>query len=99
MRRALARYRMHHRRVMSLCRLLAVAFAAPAMACSGSPPASPGTVNTPTARPSIVVTSVSVSAERRQSGYAYYVVIHLKETAGAAATIGDADVTLVNGGP
>ena len=62
--------------------------------CSKNSPTAP----TPAAHPAISVASITVSGETRSSGYAYRVVMHLRETAGVMATISSVQLTFANGG-
>ena len=74
---------------------LTVLFLVPMLSsCSKSSPTAP----TPAARPTISVASLTVSGETRSSGYAYRVVLHLRETAGVMSTISSVQLTFVNGG-
>ena len=69
-------------------------------ACTSSPatPAPPTPPTPPaTLRAAIVVASISVTGERAAAGgYAYRVVLHLRETGGVAATISAVDLAFVN---
>jgi hypothetical protein len=69
-------------------------------ACTSSPatPVPPTSPTPPaTLRAAIVVTSISVTGERAAAGgYAYRVVLHLRESGGVAATISAVDLAFVN---
>lgn len=77
--------------------VLLVACAAVA-GCSTSPPATPTPTRPAANRASVSITSMSVAAARAtEGGYGYRVVLHLKESAGMAATIKAVDLTFMNG--
>ena len=46
----------------------------------------------------ISITSMTISGEALTVGYAYHVLLHLRESAGVAATISSADLTVMQGG-
>ena len=62
-------------------------------ACDSSKPNPVGPTQPSTVRPSLTVTSVSVVGEKRVTGYAYTVVLQLRESAGVPATITSVDLT------
>jgi carboxypeptidase family protein/all-beta uncharacterized protein len=51
----------------------------------------------PTTRPNVTIAATLVLGESRATGYAYRVIVNLKESAGVAATITGVDLTFVNG--
>ncbi len=64
-------------------------------ACQKDTPATP--TPPPPVHSTIVVSSISVTGERAAAGgYTYHVVLHLRETGGAAATISAVNLTFVN---
>jgi hypothetical protein len=73
--------------------MLAAALTASTCSKDKSTPATP----TPTARASIAVTSVNVASERGSTGYVYRVVVRVRESGGAAATISAVDLTFSSG--
>ena len=67
-------------------------------ACSDSHPPTTPTPLPPAVRPSVSVTEVSVVGERLTTGYGYRTVVHVRESAGTAATIVSIDLTFGHGG-
>jgi hypothetical protein len=79
------------RRCVGVATLVALV---PACGTSSSPSSAP----TPaTLRANVSVSSIAVSGEARAVGQAYRVVVHLRESAGTAATILAVDLTFMNG--
>ena len=66
-------------------------------ACGKSTPTTPSPTPVATVHASVTVTSMFVAGEIRSGGYAYRVVLHLKESAGAAATLSSVDLTFMGG--
>ena len=64
-------------------------------ACDSSKSNPAGPSPSPTVHPSVTVTSVSVIGEKRSTGYAYMIVLQLRESAGVAATISAVDLTFM----
>jgi len=63
--------------------------------CSKNSPTSPTPAPT---RANVSITSITVSGARAgEGGFTYRTVVHLRETAGAAATIKSVDLTFMNG--
>jgi hypothetical protein len=63
-------------------------------ACTKSTPTAPG----PAVRAAVTVASVSVTGERASDGgYVYRVVLHLRESAGVAATVDAVDLMFMDG--
>jgi carboxypeptidase family protein/all-beta uncharacterized protein len=76
--------------------IVAVAIAVVGAACESThAPTTP--TPTPTVQPKITITSISVTSERRTTGYAYAAVVHLREDGGAAATISSVDLAFLSG--
>ena len=74
-----------------------VLFASLAAACHSSSPTTPTPPPT-TSRANVTITSMSVTGERASTGgYAYRTIVHLRETAGTAATIQSVDLTFMGG--
>src|SRR2546428_12585790 len=70
-------------------------------ACGGQRASAPTSTPPPsgaTVRAKLEVTSVTVTGESSPAGYAYRTVVHLKETAGMAATIASIDLKFLSGG-
>ena len=62
-------------------------------ACGDSHSPTTPTPPPPAVRPSVSVTEVSVAGERLTTGYGYRTVVHVRESAGAAATVVSIDLT------
>lgn len=78
----------------------ALALLATLTACghSSSPSApSPPSTAPATTHANVSITSLSVTGEAREGGFAYRVVVHLRESAGVAATVPAVDLIFMNG--
>jgi len=83
---------------MAPCKLGSIALLVAISLTLGCSSNSTPTPTSPTTRATVGIAALSVVGERASAGgYTYRVVLHLRESAGAAATISAADLTFMNG--
>ena len=78
--------------------ILTLALCAGCSKQSTTAPSSTAPSSATTARAKLEVTAVTVTGDTHASGFSYRTVVHLKETAGVAATISAIDLKFSNGG-